>query len=232
MAKGDQIYVMREFLNIHGVYQHHGIDCGDGTVIHYRKGTETIERNDLATFADNRKIYLKKYPIRYIPETTIKRAESRLGEAQYNLLFNNCEHFANWCVTGVSHSQQIINFLPVIKYINIEELSAAIKTAIKGGKPEQTSELLNQALADIKVAWDNYHPQYKQALEEMKNWEQVAIFALKQNREDLARAALTRKRKYQERATELEANLSDIATMTENLLRDRIDLIEKNNIPQ
>ena len=34
MAKGDQIYVMRELLGIPSIYEHHGIDCGDGTVIH------------------------------------------------------------------------------------------------------------------------------------------------------------------------------------------------------
>ncbi|NEO49276.1 MAG: NC domain-containing protein, partial [Moorea sp. SIO4A3] len=39
MARGDQIYVFQKFLNFEGVYQHHGIDCGDGSVIHYRKKT-------------------------------------------------------------------------------------------------------------------------------------------------------------------------------------------------
>ena len=40
MARGDQIYVMRPLINMDGVYEHHGIDCGDGTVIHYYKGGE------------------------------------------------------------------------------------------------------------------------------------------------------------------------------------------------
>ena len=52
MARGEQIYTIREFLNIDGVYEHHGIDYGDGTVIHYRKGTETIERTSKAYFTD------------------------------------------------------------------------------------------------------------------------------------------------------------------------------------
>ncbi len=30
MARGDQVYVYREFFSLDGVYEHHGIDCGDG----------------------------------------------------------------------------------------------------------------------------------------------------------------------------------------------------------
>lgn len=37
----------------------------------------------------------------------VRRAESRLGEAGYHLLFNNCESFAKWCVTGEEKSRQI-----------------------------------------------------------------------------------------------------------------------------
>lgn len=43
----------------------------------------------------------------YTPEETVARARSRLGETSYNLLTNNCEHFAIWCKTGVSESMQI-----------------------------------------------------------------------------------------------------------------------------
>ena len=225
MARGDQIYVYREFINIHGVYQHHGIDCGDGTVIHYRKGTETIERNPIEYLTDGRRVYLKKYPVRYIAETTIKRAESRLGEHKYNLLFNNCEHFATWCVTGVSHSQQVINFLPLLKQVRVDELYQPVKRAINEAKPEDTTQLLNQALAEIKVAWDNIHPQYKQALKEMNDWEKVAFLALQKNREDLAREALFKKRNYKEKVESLEEELNKIAIMTENLLKTQKDLM-------
>ena len=39
---------------------------------------------------------------------TARRAESRIGERAYNLLWNNCEHFANWCATGIAWSQQVL----------------------------------------------------------------------------------------------------------------------------
>ncbi|MEM9150140.1 MAG: lecithin retinol acyltransferase family protein, partial [Cyanobacteria bacterium P01_F01_bin.3] len=35
MARGDQVYVYRDVIGV--PYEHHGIDCGDGSVIHYSK---------------------------------------------------------------------------------------------------------------------------------------------------------------------------------------------------
>lgn len=43
----------------------------------------------------------------YSPKETVERARSRLGEENYSLLSNNCEHFAIWCKTGVSRSYQV-----------------------------------------------------------------------------------------------------------------------------
>jgi Lecithin retinol acyltransferase len=39
----------------------------------------------------------------------IKRGQRppRLGESDYRLLTNNCEHFCNWCLSGVSRSAQV-----------------------------------------------------------------------------------------------------------------------------
>lgn len=43
----------------------------------------------------------------YSPKETVARALSRMGEDKYNLIFNNCEHFAVWCKTGVAKSYQV-----------------------------------------------------------------------------------------------------------------------------
>ncbi|EGJ33968.1 MULTISPECIES: lecithin retinol acyltransferase family protein [Moorena] len=224
MARGDQIYVFQKFLNLEGVYQHHGIDCGDGSVIHYRKNTETIERTSLATFAlGETKIYVRQYSVCLIPDVVIRRAESRLGERQYNLIFNNCEHFANWCKTGKSESQQVKDFIPVISNMKIEGLYEAIKQALQGAKQDDTTQLLNQALSDLRVVWDEIQPKYKQELKEINVWQQVAIQALKNNREDLARAALMRKRNYEKSATDKKAKLDQLAKMTETLIRNRMN---------
>ena len=45
----------------------------------------------------------KLYPAHQV----VERAKSRLGEGNYDLISNNCEHFAIWCKTGISHSKQI-----------------------------------------------------------------------------------------------------------------------------
>jgi hypothetical protein len=44
---------------------------------------------------------------RYPPEEIVRRARLRLGENDYRLLSNNCEHFCNWCISGISRSPQV-----------------------------------------------------------------------------------------------------------------------------
>lgn len=41
-------------------------------------------------------------------DRAVERAMSRIGERRYSLTSNNCEHFANWCATGVAVSRQVI----------------------------------------------------------------------------------------------------------------------------
>ncbi|MDY7022414.1 MAG: lecithin retinol acyltransferase family protein [Cyanobacteriota bacterium] len=224
MARGNQIYAYREFLNLDGVYEHHGIDCGDGTVIHYRKPSEVIEQTSMATFARGGKVYVRSYPVRYIADTVVMRAKSRLGESKYNLLFNNCEHFATWCVTGVSDSHQIRNFIPLLDQFDVDKLYRPIQEALTGIKKDNAPLLLDKALADIRIAWDDVQPKYKQALEEMETWQKVATKAMKMNREDLARQALQRKVFYKKRAQELEENLESLAAMTQNLIANQKNL--------
>lgn len=220
MARGDQIYAMRHFLNIDGMYQHHGIDCGDGTVIHYRKPSETIERTSLETFSQGNPIYVKSYPLGYTPDVVVERALSRMGEKKYNLLFNNCEHFATWCKTGVNESQQIRNFIPVMDQINVDSLLNPLAETLQDAPRDRTPMLLNEALAQIKVAWDNIQPQYIQAKQEMESWDKVARLALQKNREDLARAAIKKKLYYQQQLAQHEERLQKLAKMTETLVKN------------
>lgn len=224
MAKGDQIYAYREFFTIPGVYQHHGIDCGDGTVIHYRKPSEIIQRTSIETFARGNPIYVKQYAqgFCFIPDVVVERAASRLGENNYNLLFNNCEHFANWCKTGFSDSRQVRDFVPTINRLDVERLSQPLKTALNHTSQSNAENLVAQALNDVRTVWDQIQPQYQKALSEQQAWQQVAEAAVKRNRDDLARAALLRKRNYAQQAQKLEDQLNQLAKMTENLVRQRL----------
>ena len=92
-----------------GAYNHHGIDCGDGTVIHYTKIHRKISRISLDSFASGNTVFVREYGQCDTPDIVVLRAESRLGEDAYDLFANNCEHFATWCKTGVHASEQVKN---------------------------------------------------------------------------------------------------------------------------
>lgn len=56
-------------------------------------------------------VYRKISKKKYSAEETVARARSKIGETKYNVLTNNCEHFAEFCKTGVKHSGQVSNFI-------------------------------------------------------------------------------------------------------------------------
>ncbi len=113
MAKGDHIKVkkivkLRKPIRLKTVgYWHHGIDCGDGTVIHFQHGL--IQRTSMQYFLGRRRrrgvVVRHRHSLQ--AEKVVTRAERCLGRRGYNLLFNNCEHFAQWCKTGRKRSKQV-----------------------------------------------------------------------------------------------------------------------------
>ena len=140
MARGDHVYVRR----FGGLYAHHGIDAGDGSVIHYTSShwitPRQVCRTSIDLFAKGDDIYVRDYTqffksieeggfvekaslglsqfmdslrglrvdeLDFSVEAVMDRAEKRLGEFAFDLVFNNCEHFASWCKTGISKSEQI-----------------------------------------------------------------------------------------------------------------------------
>ncbi len=106
MARGDHIFVHRMG------YTHHGIDAGDGTVIHYtgevgQKADAVIRRTRIDAFACGRPIQVRAYAAYDPLDVVVDRATSRLGETKYHFAFNNCEHFATWSKTGEHKSEQV-----------------------------------------------------------------------------------------------------------------------------
>ena len=100
----DHLQVPRQ----HGLFLHHGIDLGDGSVAHYLEGRQIL-RSPREEFGRGQPIGTVAYPEGRASSTTVtlRRAMGRLGEQRYNLLFNNCEHFAHWCKTGRHRSAQV-----------------------------------------------------------------------------------------------------------------------------
>ncbi|MBP6104974.1 MAG: lecithin retinol acyltransferase family protein [Steroidobacteraceae bacterium] len=141
MARADHITVPR----LGGVFVHHGIDCGDGTVIHFTGATwaepRSVRRTSMQEFARGAAVAVRDYrefferleqpenlPRRvrirwqrelarlagddrgrteFAPGAVIRRAEGRLGNSGFDIVLNNCEHFATWCKTGISDSEQV-----------------------------------------------------------------------------------------------------------------------------
>jgi len=135
------------------IYDHYGVYTKDGQVIHYTMAEEgwklEIRKTGIDAFLHGSTTFfildfdyekpLKSAPVKYrdvlrkmkvfSPEETVKRAESRIGEKEYNLISNNCEHFAIWCKTGISESHQVetfLKFVPKIKKRGVLELQTTI----------------------------------------------------------------------------------------------------------
>lgn len=109
MAKGDHIRARR----LGGLYTHHGIDVGDGTVVHFdgdpfRRADARVRRVPVEEFAKGATVKTVSHVgTSHDADEVIARALHRLGEGGYDLLRNNCEHFARACKTGAPRSRQV-----------------------------------------------------------------------------------------------------------------------------
>ena len=109
MYKGQHLFIKRAS----GSYTHHGLGVSNDRVIHYSglandlKTPGVIEEISLEAFAQDKEIHIKPHIERkYSPDEAIIRAGLRVGEAQYHILHNNCEHFVEWCISGTHQSSQ------------------------------------------------------------------------------------------------------------------------------
>ncbi|MBW4481769.1 MAG: lecithin retinol acyltransferase family protein [Tildeniella torsiva UHER 1998/13D] len=223
MAKGDQIYVLRDLAGVPGLYQHHGIDCGDGTVIHYSKAGEIAEiaRTSYEMFSWGSSIYPVRQSLIYTPNVVIERATSRLGERRYDLLLNNCEHFATWCTTGRNESRQLANFGLRTDQLNLPELRQLAEGDRHTTSPAEARANFQKALGDIATAYNTTLADQQTAYKAADEWHRVAQKALAMGREDLARAALHRKVAANRRIETLTAQLSELVELELNLHRNR-----------
>lgn len=115
---GDVIFVER----MGGLYRHYGLYIGKEKVIHYASNdgdfgeTISIHEDTLTRFlSEAERCYICKFPAhapvpgyhRFTKQEALERAYQRLGETEYDLIHNNCEHFAIWCRTNISESLQV-----------------------------------------------------------------------------------------------------------------------------
>lgn len=106
-------------VQVDSVY-HHGIYIGDNKVVQFGlpmsiyqdPNTIKIIESPIEDFLNGGflevRIYDKKEKKSKNKDSDIvKIALSKVGEGNYNLLTNNCEHFANYCVFGKKTSSQV-----------------------------------------------------------------------------------------------------------------------------
>ncbi len=103
-----------------GTHFHHGIYCRnvsyknriyEDIVVHFEgkdKGGR-IREISYERFFKWQEVHVVQYQAGscYAPDVVVQRAVSRLGEPNYDLFGNNCEHFSHWCKTGKKTSGQI-----------------------------------------------------------------------------------------------------------------------------
>jgi Lecithin retinol acyltransferase len=94
----------------HG-YAHYRIDAGAGRVVHYTGLShglrrEPVEEISLPRFAAGHRVSVTPdLAPKFERREVARRARSRIGEANYRLFTNNCEHFCEWCLQGQHRSQ-------------------------------------------------------------------------------------------------------------------------------
>lgn len=101
----DAIHLASHLCIHHGIYSHHGLYKGEREVIHYSKGE--VQIIGLEDFLQDYDWEVIDSPIKYDEEKIVERALSRLGEREYNVILNNCEHFVIWCRSGTEESLYI-----------------------------------------------------------------------------------------------------------------------------
>ncbi|MBE6956583.1 MAG: hypothetical protein E7450_03930 [Ruminococcaceae bacterium] len=102
-----------------GALLHYGIFVSEEEVIQFglppvapRKDDEvrvcasTIDEFCVGQIVEVARLDRAEKKARIAPEETVRLARARLGEGGYNLIHNNCEHFAYQCVFGTKRSLQ------------------------------------------------------------------------------------------------------------------------------
>ncbi|MBD2197896.1 MULTISPECIES: lecithin retinol acyltransferase family protein [Calothrix] len=111
MKAGDHIYIRLKHQSGFK-FTHHGIYIGNDEVIHYWK--HKVRKTEINKFTLGKNIHIKNHKKEYSSSRVVERAKKRLGENKYNLIFNNCEHFATWCKTGKHKSKQVGGAIPKV----------------------------------------------------------------------------------------------------------------------
>lgn len=250
-AMGDHIRVNR------GLYCHHGIYVSDNEVIHFtgKDGDSVLDwskpeviTSDLDYFLKGDKLEVKEYtddeledlyPVDHI----VKYARACLGDKGYNLVFNNCEHFANTCTLGRFRSKQVENVFGALFKAPVVyggENMGLIRSGIDfvkglfgrnrgGGSRSTTNTTYNYEPDKVKIAEIEANAQIRLAeldkdrVELIKN-SQIELLEFNANCEIAIEEAKARS------LSSMAQSITNFQTLLNEVIAKRLAIIEKGSI--
>ena len=177
---GDHLCFHRVFYWHHAIVETVDKSNGEVNVIYYTDSAKQLSQDNSSPpknprFStvirrkfklENESVYVIKHDRCFDPETVVSRAKSKLGERKYHPVTNNCEHFALWCKTGISSSEQARSVMDAVKTGEndaTDTLNTRLLVAVANSSPEQLrtnrlpehlttaeNELSNQAFKKLR----------------------------------------------------------------------------------
>ena len=235
--RGDHIRVCR----MSGLYYHHGIFVSNEEVIHFTGDDDdsvldwskaSVISTSIARFLNGGTVEVKEYTDEemddlYPVEGIVNYARACLGDAGYNLVFNNCEHFANACTLGKYRSRQVEKVLGG---------NMGIWDTVKGffgfGKSSGNRSTSNYTYEPDKVEIAKIEHDMKLKLAD-KELERVELMRNAQL-EFIQAQAMSQMAVEEARAKGMSVMAEQLAVLQEKMLdvaKKRIAIIEEGSIP-
>ena len=241
-VRGDHIRVCR----MNGLYYHHGIFISADEVIHFTGDDDDsvldwskahVIKTDLQKFLRGGTVEVKEYTDAelddlYPVEGIVSYARTCLGDDGYNLIFNNCEHFANACTLGKYRSRQVENFFGGKSMGIFSTIGGWISNFFGGGSSSRSSSSYNYNYEPDKVRIAEIEHDTKIKLAEKEN-ERIELMRDAQI-ELLKAQAISQAAIEKARVEGMTAMANQLVILQEKMLdiaKKRIAIIEEGSLP-
>lgn len=159
---GDHLWIRKQGYTHHGLYLGEN-DAGEALVAHYAGWIDglrggPLELTDLDEFSQGKTLHVRQYRERsFAREDSVLRVLSRLGEEDYDVHTNNCEHLCHWAIMGDHRSRQVDWVDTVLGAIHpgLEAASRGLSAARRPGHllQEHRRKALNDIARDLAIDW-------------------------------------------------------------------------------
>lgn len=121
------------------VPSHHAVFIGNSNIVHFNGGHNTNNLMEASVVCESLENFVKSAEKRNSPvfchihsnasnsDVIKKRCQEMIGKKNYNILSNNCEHLANYCITGNRKCYQIEKFVEDTLHGSLQFLIDKIK---------------------------------------------------------------------------------------------------------